>query len=76
MTDQEIVDKAVADIKVFQAEVSRNRREREAKAARFDTLVKEVMEKAKCDRTIAERYVSSIITYDFLPRTTTGEQLG
>lgn len=74
MTDQEIIEKAVIEIMKFQEEVNRKAAEREAKAARFRTLVNEVKKRTGCENITAERYVDEIMNPK--PQPTDGERIG
>lgn len=61
MTDQEIIDKAVAAIQEFQAKVAKAAAQREAIAAHFSELVNEVMKQTGCEKITAERFIETIL---------------
>lgn len=64
MTDQEIIDKAIAEVRAFQTKVANAIAERELEQARFETIMEVVIRKTKCERITAERIIKEIIIQD------------
>lgn len=74
MTDQEIVEKAIAAVKKFQDDVAKAQAEREVELTRLENMVETVIKATKCERITAARIVKEIMNPK--PQPTSGERMG